>query len=106
MRHRRRAELNSRERALAVEAAARLHRHVRVDLASLQPSSSDYRALLVLCEAVNRCILELTGEDPEWMQVSCNRDQEPAEPVPCGAGVTESGNEGEQQVVLLQAARR
>ncbi len=69
MRYRRRKALNDRERQAAVEAAGRLHRHLRIDMAGLLPSSADYQALLALSEAVNRVIRELTGADPEWMQV-------------------------------------
>lgn len=103
MRHRRRRELNSRERAAAVEAASRLHRHVRIDLANLQPSSPDYRVLLGLCEAVNRCIRELTGEDPEWMQVTCSRD---VEPLPVETVSLEPRDDVSLLGALRQAARR
>lgn len=69
MRHKRRKELSERERTAAVEAAAKLHRHLRIDMTNLQPGSADYLALSALSDSVNRSIRELTGSDPEWMRV-------------------------------------
>lgn len=68
MRHKRKRQLNERERAAAVEAASRLHRHVRVDMTNLVPASADYAALSRLSDAVIGVIRDLTGGDPEWMQ--------------------------------------
>lgn len=64
-----------------MEAAARLHRHVRIDMTALHPHCPDYEALLDLSEAVNRTIRALTGEDPEWMRVSCHADMAVEGPV-------------------------
>ena len=99
-RHKRKNLLNDRERAATVEAAARLHRHLRIDLTNLSPASEDYTAVHSLADAVVVAIRSLTGEDPEWMRPA------PAHLLPASAEKAEADVAGAFSPVGQGALRR
>lgn len=66
-RHKRRKQLSDIERTTTVDAFERLHRHLMIDCLNLVPGCSDFAAISHACEAIERAIRALTGNDPQWM---------------------------------------